>query len=101
MGQPTIEIPRGATKNLGCPLNVHAASVTVAEHGTVTPAGGDHFAVLTPYYRRWREAKTRAALSEARSLTFPEVRGDPLPDATQLSDDTPSAKIVVRRNFEN
>jgi deoxyribodipyrimidine photo-lyase len=33
--------------------------VTIAEPGAMTPAGGDHFKVFTPYHRAWSEQPRR------------------------------------------
>jgi deoxyribodipyrimidine photo-lyase len=44
----------------GCRLEVHSSSVTVSEPGELTPLNGqDHFAVFTPYYRKWNAAGIR------------------------------------------
>ncbi len=45
--------------------------VTAVPPGEVTPAGGDHFQVFTPYWRRWSEVGFREALAPPRRLEFP------------------------------
>ncbi len=36
---------------------------TVVPPGDVTPQGSDHFAVFTPYFRRWSGEQLRAPLA--------------------------------------
>ena len=45
--------------------------VTIREPGAVTPAGGDHFKVFTPYHRAWSEVPLRAAARAPRGLRVP------------------------------
>ena len=69
----------------GCTLRVHANTVTVVEPGTITPAGGRaHFAVFTPYYRRWVAADTRGLLTAPGRITVPPIATEPLPDAQEI-----------------
>lgn len=84
-----------ALQKEGCRLVVHAASVTVSDPGELAPAGSDHFAVFTPYYRRWSQASARKVLAGPRSLTVPEMNSEPLPDAGQLCKGDPSPQLAV------
>lgn len=43
-------------------LHPHDDVVTAVPPGAVTPTGGDHFAVFTPYHRRWAEQPLRRPL---------------------------------------
>ncbi|WP_016906280.1 cryptochrome/photolyase family protein [Streptomyces xiaopingdaonensis] len=61
-------------------LHVHDAAVTAVPAGEVVPKGGDHYAVFTPYFRRWRSAHRRTPLPPPRSLRTPGLRGGPLPE---------------------
>jgi deoxyribodipyrimidine photo-lyase len=45
--------------------------VTVVEPGAVTPGGGDHFKVFSPYHRAWSEAPRRAQHAAPRTLGVP------------------------------
>jgi deoxyribodipyrimidine photo-lyase len=67
--------------------------VTVVPPGALVPAGGDHFRVFTPYWRRWAEAELRPVNRPPRRLAMPNriaqgrlpapadlVRGDPPPE---------------------
>lgn len=72
----------------GRKLRVHDAVVTVLPPGAVTPAGRDHFAVFTPYFRRWSGSSARQVLPAPRRLRVPEVGSVPLPDA-QVSGASP------------
>ena len=44
--------------------------VTVVPPGEVTPAGGDHFRVFTPYHRAWQAAERRPVLGAAFLVAF-------------------------------
>ncbi|MFJ1786195.1 cryptochrome/photolyase family protein [Streptomyces anulatus] len=72
---------REALAGTGCELRVHDAVVTALAPGRVVPTGGkDHFAVFTPYFRRWEAAGVRGALTAPRTVRVPDgVSGDPLP----------------------
>jgi deoxyribodipyrimidine photo-lyase len=45
--------------------------VTVVPPGAVTPAGGDHFKVFTPYHRAWSELPWRQRHGVPRKLAVP------------------------------
>ncbi len=64
-------------------LRVHDAVLTVAPPGEVLPSGPgrDHFAVFTPYFRRWRELTPREVVAAPRRLTVPDLASDPVPPA--------------------
>ncbi|MGH4008914.1 MAG: cryptochrome/photolyase family protein [Pseudonocardiaceae bacterium] len=69
----------------GCTLHVHANSVTVVEPGAITPGGGrPHFAVFTPYYRRWVAAGTRGLVTAPGRITVPPIVTEPLPEPEQI-----------------
>ncbi|GAB7029974.1 deoxyribodipyrimidine photo-lyase [Streptomyces sp. NPDC021749] len=77
----------GALAADGRALVVHDAVVTAVPPGAVLPAGPgrDHFAVFTPYFRRWRAEKPRAVLPAARSVPVPDgVRSAAVPSAKEL-----------------
>ena len=80
--------------------------VTIVPPGDVLPAGGDHFKVFTPYWRRWSEEPLRAVEPPPRRLALPggldaraaadssrdSRRGDPSPDlAGRRRDGGPAA----------
>ncbi|MEV5688377.1 MULTISPECIES: cryptochrome/photolyase family protein [unclassified Streptomyces] len=56
----------------GRTLRVHDAVVTVVPPGAHVPHQKDHFAVFTPYLRRWRETAVRKPLGAPRSVPVPE-----------------------------
>jgi deoxyribodipyrimidine photo-lyase len=47
------------------------AGTTVVAPGIVTPAGGDHFKVFTPFHRAWAEVPPRPRAATPRRLTAP------------------------------
>ena len=60
--------------------------VTVVPPGDLAPAGGDHFRVFTPYWRRWREQPRREVLPAPERLALPEgVDAGPLPRLAELA----------------
>ncbi|BCJ65285.1 cryptochrome/photolyase family protein [Polymorphospora rubra] len=45
--------------------------LTVVDPGAVTPAGGDHYKVFTPYFRAWSTGEWRAEVATPRSVPLP------------------------------
>jgi deoxyribodipyrimidine photo-lyase len=57
-------------------------SVTVVPPGEITPAGGDHFKVFTPYWRAWSATGWRPPAPEPASVSLPAaIPAGPLPPA--------------------
>ncbi|MBZ6109189.1 MULTISPECIES: cryptochrome/photolyase family protein [Streptomyces] len=80
------EALRSALEARGRRLHVHDAVTTVLAPGAVTPAASDHFAVFTPYFRRWAECSVRDALAAPRKVRVPDgVRSEPLPAREDLA----------------
>ncbi|MDQ3885953.1 MAG: deoxyribodipyrimidine photo-lyase, partial [Actinomycetota bacterium] len=77
----------------GRELVVHEA-VTAVPPGQITPQGGDHFAVFTPYYRRWMNQPMRQPLDPPGRLQLPRIRGDAIPDAGELCGGAPSPDLM-------
>ncbi|MFB6552497.1 cryptochrome/photolyase family protein [Streptomyces sp. NPDC056405] len=74
----------------GVALRVHETVVTALAPGAVTPSGSDHFAVFTPYFRRWSQESQRKPLPAPRTVRVPdEVRGEPLPDRAEVPGTSP------------
>ncbi|MFF7199700.1 cryptochrome/photolyase family protein [Streptomyces sp. NPDC008141] len=59
----------------GCRLEVHDAVITAVPPGAVVPAGSDHFAVFTPYFRRWAQEHLRTPYGAPRRVTVPDNVG--------------------------
>jgi len=72
---------REAARDAGIELRVHPGGAVV-EPGALVPAGRDHFAVFTPYFRRWMTARWRS----------PEARPDPLRVHLGLISEIPPAR---------
>ncbi|WP_446034453.1 cryptochrome/photolyase family protein [Streptomyces olivaceus] len=80
------EALRSALEAQGRRLHVHDAVTTVLAPGAVTPAASDHFAVFTPYFRRWAECSVRDALAAPRKVRVPDgLRSEPLPAREDLA----------------
>lgn len=89
---------RGALASEGRALRVHDAVVTVLPPGAVTPQGRDHFAVFTPYFRRWSAQERRTVLAAPRRLRVPDgVNGEPLPRRGEVVDVSPSLPVGGER----
>ncbi|MGW8376583.1 deoxyribodipyrimidine photo-lyase [Streptomyces sp. ODS28] len=81
---------RRALEEQRCALVVHDAVVTALPPGAVTPQGRDHFAVFTPYFRRWRQAALRDASAAPRSVRVPEeARSEELPSRAKVAGCSP------------
>ncbi|MGP3683319.1 cryptochrome/photolyase family protein [Streptomyces sp. IBSNAI002] len=71
----------------GCHLSVHDGVGTVVPPGDVLPQGSDHFAVFTPYFRRWADQPPRKPLAAPRTVPVPHaVRSEEIPKRSAVSD---------------
>ena len=70
----------------GAELVLHDETLVVVPPGEVTPHDRDHFAVFSPYHRRWEEHPRRSVLQAPRRLPSPDVRKGRIPAATALHD---------------
>ncbi|WP_435135816.1 cryptochrome/photolyase family protein [Actinacidiphila sp. bgisy144] len=52
-------------------LHIHDAVVTAVPPGRVVPNGSSHFAVFTPYFRRWQQEGLRDPLPAPRTVRVP------------------------------
>jgi deoxyribodipyrimidine photo-lyase len=67
--------------------------VTVLPPGAVTPTGGDHFKVFSPYHRSWSGVPWREGLGAPRKLKTPsKLKGGKLPALESLIDGRPSPR---------
>lgn len=65
--------------------------VTIVPPGAVTPAGGDHFKVFSPYHRAWSAAPLRRAHGAPRRLRVPSrLAAGRLPALAKLTAGRPS-----------
>ncbi|WP_327276159.1 DNA photolyase family protein [Streptomyces sp. NBC_01224] len=75
---------------VGCALHVHDAVVTALAPGRIVPAGRDHYAVFTPYFRRWEAAGVRGTLTAPRAVRLPDgVESGPLPERAEVAGVSP------------
>jgi deoxyribodipyrimidine photo-lyase len=68
----------------GRELVVHGETLVVVPPDTVAPTDKDHFAVFTPYHRRWADHPRRPVLDPPPRLASPPVRKDQIPAAETL-----------------
>ncbi|SUD49264.1 Deoxyribodipyrimidine photo-lyase [Nocardia otitidiscaviarum] len=77
-------------------LRTHAASITAVDPAEVKPdTGRGHYAVFTPYFRRWLETPMRAPLPAPDALAVPDIASDPIPDPADLCDQPGSPELRV------
>ncbi|WP_328939484.1 DNA photolyase family protein [Streptomyces tauricus] len=82
---------RAALESDGRRLHVHDEVVTALAPGAVTPASSDHFAVFTPYFRRWELYHQRPVLGAPRAVRVPEgIGSERLPTRGELSGLSPA-----------
>ncbi|MGP3690120.1 cryptochrome/photolyase family protein [Streptomyces sp. IBSNAI002] len=76
---------RAALEQDGRRLYVHDSVVTAVAPGEVLPAGSDHFAVFTPYFRHWAGLPLRAPSAAPRNVPVPAgLASEPLPARTAV-----------------
>ena len=73
-----------ALSDIGVELLVHDETLVVVPPGAVAPDGKDHFAVFSPYHRRWSEQLRRPVLDAPARLASPDVRSGRIPSAGSL-----------------
>ncbi|MFB6630229.1 cryptochrome/photolyase family protein [Streptomyces sp. NPDC056362] len=85
---------RHALEADGCRVYVHDAVTTVVAPGDVTPQGSDHYAVFTPYYRRWSDEPVRRPFPAPREVRVPTaVRSEKLPARSSVSGVSPGLAV--------
>src|SRR6195952_5722055 len=81
---------RDACGEAGIELTAHPG-VTILDPGAVTPTGGDHFKVFSPYHRAWSAAPWREGRGAPRRLSVPsDLAAGELPALEKLTDGEPS-----------
>lgn len=83
---------REALAARGVTLHVHDSVTTAVAPGAVTPAGSgtDHYAVFTPYFRRWSQTPLRDPLPPPRTVRVPDAaRGESPPSARHVDATSP------------
>ncbi|MET9460292.1 deoxyribodipyrimidine photo-lyase [Streptomyces canus] len=77
---------RRALEAEGVRLHIHDTVTTAVAPGAVVPASSDHFAVFTPYFRRWSQERLRDPLAAPRTVRVPDgVGSELLPSRADLS----------------
>ncbi|MEV0246603.1 deoxyribodipyrimidine photo-lyase [Nocardia sp. NPDC050712] len=69
----------------GCHVRTHPATITAVDPAEMKPdTGRGHYAVFTPYFRRWIETPMRKPLPAPAKFTVPAVLSDPIPELDEL-----------------
>ncbi|MEU0402823.1 deoxyribodipyrimidine photo-lyase [Streptomyces sp. NPDC006197] len=85
---------REALEEDGRRLYVHDGVVTVVPPGDVLPHGKDHFAVFTPYYKRWTAEPPRTPLPAPGALRVPSgVRSERVPRRSAVTGVSPALAV--------
>jgi deoxyribodipyrimidine photo-lyase len=72
------------------------AGVTVVPPEQLSPVGGDHYRVFTPYWRAWRSAPWRKPLAAPRSVPLPPgLDAGRIPELEDLVGGSPSPDLAV------
>jgi deoxyribodipyrimidine photo-lyase len=76
-------------------VEVHThPGVTAVPPGAVTPGGGDHFKVFTPYWRRWVDGPHRTPLPPPDGIATPSgLEPGRLPELAELTDRDPAPEL--------
>ncbi|MEV6755058.1 deoxyribodipyrimidine photo-lyase [Streptomyces sp. NPDC051214] len=80
---------RTALEDTGCELVVHDAVITAVAPGEVLPTGKDHYAVFTPYLRRWTLEGVRDVLAAPRKVRVADVGSDPVLPRAEITGVSP------------
>lgn len=74
---------------------VRCSGTTVVDPGAVVPAGKDHYAVFTPYYRRWLATPWRPVASPVSAIELPPgIDVGVLPGIDELAGDGRAPDVV-------
>ncbi|WP_460337721.1 cryptochrome/photolyase family protein [Actinoallomurus acanthiterrae] len=84
---------RDALECSGRRLRVHDQVVGVVSPGAIVPADRGHYAVFTPYFRRWSDVRIREPVADPDKVPVPPVRSESLPSRGDLSGGTPSPSL--------
>ncbi len=69
----------------GVELVEHDDTIAVVPPGVAVPDGKDHFALFTPFHRRWEDRPRRAVVEPPRTLRSPDVDPGTIPAAGELA----------------
>ncbi|MEV4442276.1 deoxyribodipyrimidine photo-lyase [Streptomyces sp. NPDC049577] len=70
---------RAALATAGARLHVHDAVTTALPPGAVVPGTSDHYALFTPYHRRWARERMRDVQPAPRTIRVPDGIGSEQP----------------------
>jgi len=93
-GRSRLRALEAAGGDAGIAVRRHPG-VTVVAPDALSPSGGGHFQVFTPYYRRWLETPRRPVLGAPGAVSVPGgIAGAPLPALADLVGGDPSPEVV-------
>ncbi|WP_067714009.1 cryptochrome/photolyase family protein [Nocardia yamanashiensis] len=87
---------RDRLAEIRCDLRLHPASITAVDATALRPdTGRTHYAIFTPYFRRWLDTPMRRPLAAPKALTVPAVESAELPAPGELCADPGSPSLAV------
>lgn len=87
---------RESLARIGCAVHAHPASVTAVDVSALRPdTGRTHYAVFTPYFRRWLDTPMRRPLPAPDAVAVPRVGSEPIPDPADLATGPGSPELAV------
>lgn len=81
-------------------LIAHQGAHTVVEPGAIAPGKGDHYAVFTPYWRRWAELPKRSPGRAVGHVQLPRIAAGSLPALPKKHDRLPGGETAARRRMD-
>ena len=85
-----LEVAAGRTAEVR-----RAPGLTIVPPGVVTPAGGDHYRVFTPFYRRWLAVPRRPLLPAPRPAPPPRPASGPAPGVASGGERAARARLAA------
>ncbi|MGW5112817.1 cryptochrome/photolyase family protein [Nocardia sp. NPDC004123] len=87
---------RDRLSRIGCTLRVHPASITAVDARALRPdTGRSHYAVFTPYFRRWLDTPMRHPLGAPAAVAVPPIASEAIPDPAALGAGSGSPELSV------
>ncbi|NIJ11308.1 deoxyribodipyrimidine photo-lyase [Saccharomonospora amisosensis] len=84
---------RNSLRDNGRTLVIHDGVINVVSPGLLVPAARDHYAMFTPYFRRWSEAPMRSLASTPPRLRMPRIEPGTVPSASEICTGQPSSNL--------
>lgn len=85
---------RERLSRIDCGLRSHVASITAVDPGAIRPeTGRGHYAIFTPYFRRWLDTPIRRPLAAPGLIAVPRIASEPIPDPADIDAGSPELTV--------